>query len=156
MTTVASQITSLTIVYSTVFFQATDQRKYQSSASLAFVRGIHRWPVNSPHKGPVTRKIFPFDDVIMWLEAEGKKRLIDNFQHGDMVLRRLLLRGQMPWPMWMKILFLIWVLMAPDLLKWQVLHASIYIISILIVVLRPSRCLLQDHISPIPRYWDNR
>ena len=42
-----------------------DQRKHQSSASLAFVRGIHRWPVNSPHKGPVTRKMFPFDDVIM-------------------------------------------------------------------------------------------
>ena len=29
------------------------------------MRGIHRWPVNSPHKGPVTRKMFPFDDVIM-------------------------------------------------------------------------------------------
>ena len=39
--------------------------KSQSSASLDFVRGIHRWPVNSPHKGPVTRKMFPFDDVIM-------------------------------------------------------------------------------------------
>ena len=39
--------------------------KYQSSASLTFVRGIHRWPVNSPHKRPVTRKMFPFDDVIM-------------------------------------------------------------------------------------------
>ena len=37
----------------------------ESSASLAFVRGIHRWPVNSPHKWPVTRKMFPFDDVIM-------------------------------------------------------------------------------------------
>ena len=61
----ASQITSLTIVYSTVYSDA-DQRKHQSSASLAFVGGIHRWPVNSPHKGPVTRKIFPFDDVIMW------------------------------------------------------------------------------------------
>ena len=33
--------------------------------SLAFVRGIHRWPVNSPHKWPVTRKMFRFDDVIM-------------------------------------------------------------------------------------------
>ena len=42
-----------------------DQRKHQSSALLAFVMGIHRWPVNSPHKGPVTRKMFPFDDVIM-------------------------------------------------------------------------------------------
>ena len=60
----ASQITSLTIVYSTVYSGA-DQRKHQSSASLAFVRGIHRWPVSSPHKGPVTRKMFPFDDVII-------------------------------------------------------------------------------------------
>ena len=42
-----------------------DKRKHQSSASLAFVRGIHRGPVNSPHKGPVTRKTVPFDDVIM-------------------------------------------------------------------------------------------
>ena len=61
---VAPQITSLVIVYSTVYSEA-DQRKYQSSASLAFVRGIHRGPVNSPHKWPVTRKVFPFDDVIM-------------------------------------------------------------------------------------------
>ena len=60
----ASQITSLTIVYSTVYSDA-DQRKHQSSASLAFVRGIHRGPVNSPHKWPVTWKMFPFDDVIM-------------------------------------------------------------------------------------------
>ena len=64
MGTVASQITSLTIVYFTVYSGA-DQRKHQSSASLAFVRGIHRSPVNSPHKGPVTRKMFPFDDAIM-------------------------------------------------------------------------------------------
>ena len=62
--TMASQITSLRIVYSTVYSGA-DQRKHQSSASLAFVRGIHRWPMNSPHKGPVTRKMFLFDDVIM-------------------------------------------------------------------------------------------
>ena len=45
-------------------FIQRDQRKHKSSASLAFVRGIHRWPVNSPHKGPVTRKMFSFDDVI--------------------------------------------------------------------------------------------
>ena len=65
----SSQITSLTIVYSTVYSGA-DQRKYQSSASLAFVGGIHRWPVNSPHKGPVTRTMFLCDDVIVcciWL-----------------------------------------------------------------------------------------
>ena len=58
---IAPQITSLTIVYSTVYSDA-DQRKHQNSASLAFVRGIHRGPVNSPHKWPVTRKIIPFDD----------------------------------------------------------------------------------------------
>ena len=39
--------------------------KHQSSASLTFVRGIHRWAVNSPHKGPVTSKTFQFDDTIM-------------------------------------------------------------------------------------------
>ena len=64
MGAIASQITSLTIVYSTIYSDA-DERNHQNSASLAFVRGIHRGPVNSPHKWPVTRKMFPFDDVIM-------------------------------------------------------------------------------------------
>ena len=64
MTRMASQITSLAIVYSTVYSGA-DQSKHQSSASLAFVWEIHRGPVNFPHKWPVTRKMFPFDDVIM-------------------------------------------------------------------------------------------
>ena len=68
MSSMASQITSLTIVYSTVY-SSGDQRRHQSSASLDFVWGIHRWPVNSPHKGPVTRKMFPFDDVIMSWKA---------------------------------------------------------------------------------------
>ena len=61
---IPSQITSLNIVYSTVYSVA-DQRKHQSATSLAFVRGIHQRPVNSPHKWPVTRKMSPFDDVIM-------------------------------------------------------------------------------------------
>ena len=73
MSAKASQITSLSIVCPNAHSGAdqrknhsrADQRKHQSSASLAFVRGIHRWPVNSPHNGPVTRKMFPFDDVIM-------------------------------------------------------------------------------------------
>ena len=51
MRAMVSQITSLTIVYSTVYSGA-DQRKHQDSTSLAFVQGIHRWPVNSPHKWP--------------------------------------------------------------------------------------------------------
>ena len=64
MGAMASQIISLTMVYSTVYSD-TDQRNHQSSASLAFVQGIHRGPVHSTHKWPVTRKMFPFDDVIM-------------------------------------------------------------------------------------------
>ena len=64
MTMLASQITSLPVVCSIVYSDV-NQRKHQSSASLAFVREIHRGPVNFPHKWPVTRKMFPFDDVIM-------------------------------------------------------------------------------------------
>ena len=69
MGAMASQITSLEIVYSTVC-SCADQRKHQSSVSLAFVRWIHRWPVNSPQKGPVARKMFPFDDIIMWKSSQ--------------------------------------------------------------------------------------
>ena len=64
MGAIAYRIASLTIVYSIVY-SGGDQRKHQSSVSLAFVRGIHRWPVNSTQKWPVTRKKFPFDDIIM-------------------------------------------------------------------------------------------
>ena len=64
MSALASQITSLAIVYLTVYLDA-DQRIHQSSALQAFVRGIHRWPVNFPYKGPITRKMCPFDGVIM-------------------------------------------------------------------------------------------
>ena len=65
MSAMASQITGVTIVYPTVC-----SGENQSSASLAFVRGIHRWPVNSPHKGPVMWKRFPFNDVIMSEKVE--------------------------------------------------------------------------------------
>ena len=64
MSMMVSQITGVSIVNSTVYSDV-DQGKQQSSASLAFVRGIHHWPVKSPHKGPVTRKMLPFHDVIM-------------------------------------------------------------------------------------------
>ena len=64
MSAMASQITSTTMVYATVYSGA-DQRKHQSPVSLAFVRGIHRGPVNSPHKGQVTRKMFSFDTVVI-------------------------------------------------------------------------------------------
>ena len=80
VSTMASQITCLTNVYSNVNSD-TDQRKHQSLASLAFVWGIHRDrrippPPPHTHKGPVTRKMFPFDDVIMkWLHRTGDKSL---------------------------------------------------------------------------------
>ena len=60
----ASQTTAVSIVYWAVCSGA-DQRKHRSSASLAVVRGIHRWPVESTHKGTITQKMFPFDDAIM-------------------------------------------------------------------------------------------
>ena len=82
MSAMMSQITSASIVHSTVCSGA-EQRKHQSSASLGFVRGIHRWPVNSSHKGPVTRKMFPFDDVIMTKNCISLKLVLkwqsDNF-----------------------------------------------------------------------------
>ena len=71
MSAMVFQITGVSIVYSTVYSGA--DKKNQSSASLAFVMGIHRWPVDSPHKGPVTRKMFPFDDVIMKYETHLDK-----------------------------------------------------------------------------------
>ena len=64
MSAMTHQITGVCIACSNICSGA-DQRKHRISASLAFVRGIHRWPVDSPHKGPVTGKMFPFDDVIM-------------------------------------------------------------------------------------------
>ena len=66
----------LTVVYSIVY-SGVNQRKHQSSASLAFVREIHRGPANFPHKWPVTRKMFPFDDVIMYIPITITQRQRD-------------------------------------------------------------------------------
>ena len=77
MSAMESQITSLTIICSTVYSGVGQRRKHQSSALLAFVRGIHRWPVNSPHKGPVTRKTYPFHDFIMLATTSISKKKID-------------------------------------------------------------------------------
>ena len=73
MRAMASQIIVVSIVYSTAC-SGVDQRKQQSFASLVFVRGIHRWPLNSPHKGPVTEKCFHLmtsswfiDIAIQWM-----------------------------------------------------------------------------------------
>ena len=93
MSTMASQITSLTIVYSVVYSGA-DQRKHQSSASLAFVRGIHRWPVISPHKGPVTRKMSPFDNVIMFILI-SRNMLILSLFFDDVIMFILISRNML-------------------------------------------------------------
>ena len=84
MGTMVSQITSHMIVYSTVY-SGTDQRKHQSSVSLAFLRGIHRWPVNSLHKGPVTRKMFPFDNV-MWTANTTSQKFNSSTALTDLVV----------------------------------------------------------------------
>ena len=107
MGAMASQIISLTIVYSTVYWDA-DQRKHQSSASLAYVCGIHRGPVNSPHKWPVLRKMFPFHDVIMKhlirisLICAWTNGWVNNREAGDMRRHRalydgIIMKGQCIW-----------------------------------------------------------
>ena len=75
----ASQITSLTIVYSAVYSGA-NQRKHQRSTSLAFVPGIHRWPVNSPHKWPVTRKMFPFEWELVLSTVTNSKSVLGSIR----------------------------------------------------------------------------
>ena len=98
MGAMASQITGVSIMYSTVCSGA-DQRRHQSSASLAFLREIHRSPVNAPHKEPVTRKKFPFDDVIMFASEQSgwrtyRQRPVKmsqqciNFQYKDKIVSR--------------------------------------------------------------------
>ena len=64
MSMMASQITSPMIVYSTVYSGA-NKKNIKAPHYWPFVWGIHWWPVNSPHKWPVKRKFFPFDDVTM-------------------------------------------------------------------------------------------
>ena len=69
MSAMTSQITGVSMVCSTVCSGA-DWGKHQSSALLAFVTGFHRWPMNSPHKGPVRRKCFH----LMTSSCGGKSR----------------------------------------------------------------------------------
>ena len=65
MSTMSSQITGASIACSNVCSGA-HKKTHQNSASLTFVKGIQQSPVDSPHKGPVTQKLFPFDDIIMF------------------------------------------------------------------------------------------
>ena len=79
--TMASHITAVLILYPTVC-SGVDQRKHQSSTSQAFVRGIHRWPVNSPHKGPVRRKMFPLNCVTCRASPD-MMLMISKYKYGD-------------------------------------------------------------------------
>ena len=63
MSAMASNHRRLDCLLNSLFMRRS--KKHQNSATLAFVQGIHRWMVNSPHTEPVTRKMFPFDDVVM-------------------------------------------------------------------------------------------
>ena len=87
MSVMASQITNVLTVCSTVCSGA-DQRKLQNSASLAFARGILLWLVASPHKGQVTRKVFPFDDAIMLLlnKTTNHSPTIRNWKMGILMM----------------------------------------------------------------------
>ena len=95
MGAMASQITSLPLVYSIVHSGA-GQRKHQSSASLAFVRGIYRWPVNAPHKWPVTRTMFPFDDVTMMCKTQLPDKLVFKMRKYDRITPALIMLHSLP------------------------------------------------------------
>ena len=64
---IASQITSLPIVY-LIVYSGTSQMKISKLRVTGLCAGNSPSPVNSPHKGPVTRKMFPLDDVIMYAD----------------------------------------------------------------------------------------
>ena len=87
---IASQIAGVSVVCATVSWSA-DQRKHQSSASLVFVRGIYQWSVDSPHKGPVTQNMLPFDDVIM--KSWRRETVFQSFLIALKVSKRLDITG---------------------------------------------------------------
>ena len=88
LSTMAYQITGVWSVYSTIC-PGGDGRKDQSSASMALVRGNHWESTNSPHKGPVTREMFPFDAVIINAALTERTYEFD-------VLREIVLRASAP------------------------------------------------------------
>ena len=131
MGAVASQITSLMIVYSTVYSDA-DQSKHQSPASLAFVRGIHRGPVNSPHKWPVTRQRFPIDDIIM--------------DHAETVIS--LHKFWWIWGFW---LFFMWRQMfSRYVLSWRVARSILRMLSLMVISLWASDVIWRQGVG---KHW---
>ena len=133
MSTMASQIASLT--NDTTVYSDADKKKHQSSASLAFVRGIHRWPVNSPHKGPVTRKMFPFDDVIMIVEVVA------------WCPEAASLYPYQCWPLLINIA--LWS--SPEMLKMCIFHMSLKMINLMLQPhwVKLTRCRCHLHLKEI-------
>ena len=85
MSTMAFQITSLSVVYS-IDYSGADQRKHQKLRVTGLWVGNSPGPVNSQHKGPVTRKMLPFDDVIMWtvmIQMKGTNVMVIVTIHSD-------------------------------------------------------------------------
>ena len=120
MGAIASQITSLTIVYSTVYSGA-DQRKRQSSESLAFEWGIHSGQVNSPHKWPVTWKTFPFDDIIMetWdLFQNRDASQVTHFWDGGWGIQNIICFS----------LFNVRPMLTPSIMLWYTAHTHAWLV----------------------------
>ena len=65
-------------------------KKHQNPHYWPFVRAIHRWLVNSPHKGPVTRKKLPFDDVMMDSVTPPEEGLTEPGWHALLMLLEVL------------------------------------------------------------------
>ena len=105
MSTMASQINGVLIVYSAICSGA-DQTRHHSCMSLAFVRGICWWPVNFPHKGPVTRKMFPYGDVIMCNHV-GSLSDFQIYSRGRFTKFGQLPKGVFMASSWMETIFLI-------------------------------------------------
>ena len=78
MSMMASQITSVSVVYSTICWGA-DQRNHHKLCVTGLCEGNS--PVNSPHKGPVTRKMFPFNDVIMYVYFSSLQFYLGGISH---------------------------------------------------------------------------
>ena len=70
MSAMASKKSPTSRLFAQPFLQAQIKENIKALRHWLFVREIHRWPVDSPHKWPVTRKMFPFDDVIMDTEMQ--------------------------------------------------------------------------------------
>ena len=82
MSAMSSQITSITIVYLNRLFRHRSKKTSKLRVTDLCVRGIHRWPVYSPHKGPVTRKMFSLDDIIMVFYEEGLQQPVPSQRWG--------------------------------------------------------------------------